>query len=321
MSDKLIVILDTGYKSYQYEKKLFNNAGFDLRLFPGGRNDRKAKLEFAREAVGALIRWTEIDDQFLNTTQNLKAIVRYGVGYDNIDVDAATTHGVKVSIVQSYANQSVSDHTLALIYACTRAIPKGQKELKTIFGQPPIENIFELHNKTLGIIGLGRIGSTFCLKAQSLFNRILAVDPYIPDQRFKKFGALKSELNELLSESDVISLHCNLSNETRRLIDMNKFLLMRKRPVLINTSRGPVINENDLLTALNKGLIHSAGVDVFEDEPPLEKQDQLLAHPNLIATGHYAWYSDTALKELQKRAADNLLSMLQNKIPDDCLNP
>ena len=102
---------------------------------------------------------------------------------------------------------------------------------------------------------------------------------------------------------------------------MNKFLLMRKRPVLINTSRGPVINENDLLTALNKGLIHSAGVDVFEDEPPLEKQDKLLAHPNLIATGHYAWYSDTALKELQKRAADNLLSMLQNKTPDGCLNP
>jgi D-3-phosphoglycerate dehydrogenase len=321
MSDKLIVVLDTGYKSYEYEKMLFTNAGYDFRLFPGNRNDRIAKLEFAREAVGVLIRWTKIDDKFLNATQNLKAIVRYGVGYDNIDVEAAIAHQVKVSIVQSYANQSVSDHTLALIYACARALPKGQKELKTLFGQPPIEKIFELHNKTLGIIGLGRIGSTFCLKAKPLFKKVLAHDPYIPDQRFKKFGASKSEINELLSESDVISLHCNLTDETKGLIDIHKFFLMRKRPVLINTSRGPVINENDLLTALNKGLIHSAGVDVFEDEPPLEKQDELLAHPNLIATGHYAWYSDTALKELQKRAADNLLSMLQNKIPDDCLNP
>jgi phosphoglycerate dehydrogenase-like enzyme len=97
--------------------------------------------------------------------------------------------------------------------------------------------------------------------------------------------------------------------------------MMRKKPILINTSRGPVINEIDLLNALKKKFIHSAGVDVFRDEPPQANSNELLQHPNLIATGHYAWYSDTAMEELQKRAANNLLMMLQNKIPQDCLNP
>jgi D-3-phosphoglycerate dehydrogenase len=215
----------------------------------------------------------------------------------------------------------VSDHALALIYACARAIPAGEKSLKKNFCAPPFHDIIELHDKTLGIIGLGRIGGTLCKKVQLLFNRILAVDPYIPEARFVKLGAVKSSLENLLSESDIISIHCNLTDETTNLINKNNINLMHKKPILINTARGPVINEDDLYEGLQANKFHSLGLDVYQDEPPPVNRDELLEHPKVIATGHYAWYSTNSSIELQKRAANNLRIMLQGEIPEDCLNP
>ncbi len=318
---KRVAILDTGYESYEYEQKLLTEAGYTLEIFSGARHDRAGKKQFAREAVGLFVRWTRIDDDFLRDTPHLKAVVRYGVGYDNVDLQAASRYNVKASNVQGYANHSVSDHAMALMYGCARALPLGQRSFKTKFSAPPIKQIFEFHDKTLGIIGLGRIGGTLCRKVRPLFKTVLATDPYISDERFKELGAAKAGLDELLRQSDVISIHCNLTAETTNLIHRGKIQLMQKRPILINTSRGPVINEDDLYAALQAGELHSAGLDVFCDEPPLSNREELLSHPQVIATGHYAWYSTNAAAELQKRAADNLLSMLRGRVPEDCLNP
>ena len=321
MKSERVVVIDTGYDSYEYEEKLITGAGHRFEVFPGERHDRQGKIEFSKDAVGIMIRWTEIDDIFFRYTPKLRAIVRYGVGHDNIDVESAIRHGVKVSNVQGYASHSVSDHAIALMYACARALPRGQQMLKENFGAAPIENIFEFHDKTLGIIGLGRIGGTLCRKLHPLFRTVLAADPYISNDRFQSLGAVKTDLQDVVTQSDVISIHCNLTEETTNLIDAEKFNAMEKRPVLINTARGPVINEKDLLRAILDDKLHSVGLDVFTDEPPLTNRDGLLSHPKVIATGHYAWYSVRASKELQKRAADNLLAMLQGKSPNDCLNP
>ncbi|MBN2410212.1 hypothetical protein JXQ31_00885 [candidate division KSB1 bacterium] len=316
-----VAILDTGYDSYDYEQELFTDAGYRLEIFPGKRHDREGKKLFARDAVGLFVRWTEINDDFLGAALQVKAIVRYGVGYDNIDLNAATRHNVSVANVQGYANHSVSDHAIAMMYTCARALPAGQKSLKTKFAAPPIKQIFEFHDKTLGIIGLGRIGGALCRKVCPLFKTVLATDPYIPDERFVKLGAEKTGLDDLLRRSDVISIHCNLTEETTNLIHAARINLMQKKPILINTSRGPVLNEDDLFTALQAGKFHSIGMDVFCDEPPLANRDALISHPRVIATGHYAWYSTNASVELQKRAANNLLSMLDGHTPEDCLNP
>ncbi|MBN2412353.1 hypothetical protein JXQ31_11730 [candidate division KSB1 bacterium] len=316
-----VAILDTGYDSYEYEQKLFTDAGFNLEIFYGERHDREGKRKFAQDAVGLLVRWTQINEDFLRAVPHLKAVVRYGVGYDNVDLKAANRYHVKVANVQGYANHSVSDHAIAMMYACARALPRGQQSLKTKFSAPPVKQIFEFHDKTLGIIGLGRIGGTLCQKVRPLFKTILAADPYITDERFENLGAKRSGLDELLGISDVITIHCNLTEETTNLINSEKVQLMRKKPVLINTARGPVLNEDDLFTALQDGKLHSVGLDVFCDEPPQANRDELLAHPQVIATGHYAWYSTNAAAELQKRAADNLLSMLRGSVPKDCLNP
>ncbi|MBN1464572.1 hypothetical protein JXA02_02340, partial [candidate division KSB1 bacterium] len=163
-----IAILDSGYKSYSYEKELFERRGFSLQLYQGEHDDPIAKRELARDAVGILIRGTRVDGEFFDFCPLLKAVVRYGVGYDNINLADATARGIRVANVQGYANFSVSDHTIALIYACARGLKIGAG-MHAPFGSPPFADMFELHDKTLGIIGLGRIGSCVAQKASCLF--------------------------------------------------------------------------------------------------------------------------------------------------------
>lgn len=315
-----IVILDSGYESYNFEKELFEKEGFRLKIHPSYKGEPSEKREFAKNADGILVRHTIIDEAFLSGMKKLKAVVRYGVGYDNIDIEACSKHGIQVANVQGYANHSVSDHAMALMFSCSRAMWNTGSQLIHGFAAPPVPDVFELHDKTLGIIGLGRIGSEFCRKSSPLFMKVLASDPYQPDVRFKELAAQRVLPDELLGQSDVISLHCNLTYETKHLLDDRAFSKMVKKPVIINTARGEVICEKALLAALNSGKIHSAGLDVYGDEPTTGRQTELINHPRTVCTGHYAWFSDRAIVELQKRAAMNLLNFLKGEFVEDCLN-
>ena len=315
-----VVILDSGYKSYLFEKELFEENGFELKIHPTYEGEKTEKTEFAKDADGILVRHTRIDEAFLSEMKNLKAVVRYGVGYDNVDVDACSRYGVKVANVQGYANHAVSDHALALMFSFSRALWNTKQQITEKFASPPVEDIFELHDKTLGIIGLGRIGSVLAKKAASLFKEIIAADPYKTQKYCNRFSVRKVDFKELLQTSDIISLHCNLTSETRHILNDAAFSEMKKRPVIINSSRGETIDEKALLEALNNKIIHSAGLDVFENEPVTELQKPLINHPRTLCTGHYAWYSDYSAVELQKRAAQNLLNLLQCKEVEDALN-
>ena len=314
-----IVVLDTGYESYAYEETLFKSHGYRFELYEGKPDDAAGKLQFARDAVGILVRWTEIDANFLKRTARLKAIVRYGAGYENIDIDAATRAGILVSNVRGYGNHAVSDHALTLMYACARGLPAGTKYIKTEFGKPPFKNIIEFHQCTLGIIGLGRIGGTLCKKSAHLFDKVIAHDPYVNISRFDALGATCVSLEDLLNQSNVISIHCNLTGETTGLINKTAFDMMSMIPILINTARGPVVDTTELLKALDNGKLHSAGIDVFDTEIPEKIPEPLLSHKKIVSTGHYAWYSENAINELQKRAAQNMINLLDGKQIEDCL--
>ncbi|MCX5758801.1 MAG: C-terminal binding protein, partial [Candidatus Hydrogenedentes bacterium] len=296
--------------------------GATLDVFGGDRHNRAGKNAFCAGADGMFVRWTEIDGAFLDAAHSVRAIVRYGVGYDNIDIDAASARGVPVCNVQGYANHSVSDHALALMLACVRGLRIGIAPafLRAQYASPPRPRLPELRNMTLGIIGLGRIGGTLCAKARGLFQRVLACDPYIPYERFERLGAIQCDFDALLRESDIVSVHCNLTDETRRLIGRDALARMKPSAIVINTSRGPVVDEDALLDALQDERLYAAGLDCFWDEPPLANRDALLAHPHLVATGHYAWFSTEASRELQRRAAENMVAMLRGEIPEDCLN-
>jgi len=315
-----VVVIDGGYESYAVENELLNSAGYTVDLFPGDRHDIEGKLAFAQGAAGMFVRWSELDGAAFDKIPSVKCVVRYGIGYDNIDVAAAIVRGVKVCNVQGYANQAVSDHALALILACVRGLPMAPDALRGNYAAPPRRYMPELKDMTLGIVGLGRIGGALCAKAKPLFKRVLACDPYIADQLFTALGAVKSKLDTVLSESDVVSIHCNLTDETRRLFDKNAIEKMRPAAILVNTARGPVVDEDALLSALDEEKLLAAGLDVFWDEPPLADREPLITHPHVVATGHYAWYSNAAHRELQRRAAHNMVVMLQGGTPDDCLN-
>ena len=319
--DKRVAVIDTGYGSYDQEEEILGRAGYFLDVFSGDRHDTAGKAAFACGAEGLLVRWTSIDGAFLDRASTIRAVVRYGVGYDNIDLAAASARGIPVCNVQGYANHSVSDHALALILACVRGIRAGMGTLRAGYGAPPARYMPELHEMTLGIVGLGRIGGTLCAKVRGLFQRVLACDPYIPAERFTALGAEACSLPELLAASDVVTLHCNLTEETHPLIGVEALKMMRPHAILVNTARGAVVDEDALTAALDAGRILAAGLDVFEDEPPQSNRDPLLAHPRVVATGHYAWYSVSASRELQRRAALNLDAMLRGEVPEDCLNP
>ena len=320
-NSRRVSVLDTGYEGFSYEEDLLTRNGYEFDVWPGDKGDVEGKIRFAAGAAGLMLRWTVVDDSFLSCVSGLRAIVRYGVGYDNIDVPAATRAGIKVANVQNYGNQSVSDHALALMYACARGLPEGQKTIRDKLGIAPFERVFEFHEKTIGIVGLGRIGGTLCGKVRHLFGEVVACDPYIDPARFDELGAKRVDFAGLLEQSDVISIHCNLTDETTGLFNASAFRAMEKCPIVVNTSRGPVIDETALLSALDEHRIHSAGIDVFHTEIASELPDALVDHPKVIATGHYAWFSERSHVELQRRAADNLLCMLNGGTPDDCLNP
>ena len=310
-----IAVLDTGYPSYEYELNLFGTHGYRFELYSGIPGDRNKQIEFARDAAGILVRGTVIDAESMGRLKNLKAIVRYGTGYENIDLKSASERGIRVANVQGYASHAVSDHALGLMFACIRGIgtpwPEG-------FGKPVRPEVFELHDKVLGIIGIGRIGSHFSKKAAPMFKETLAFDPYQDEAAITASGARKSDLDEVLGRSHVISIHCTLTAETRHMIGRNALRQAHQKPVIVNTARGGIIDSHALHEALDSGWIHSAGMDVFETEPPGAAERALLAHPRVVATPHVAWYSDRASRELQRRAADNLLALLQGKeVPDE----
>ena len=331
-----IAVLDTGYEDYSQEQRLFSENGYRLKIFDGSARDLEEKISFASGATGILVRSSRIDREFLDRMPRLKAIVRYGTGYDNIDLAAAAGRGIRVANVQGYADHAVSDHALALMFACVRNLsavehhsrkhrPSDEEQPSApasaggeeVFGKPGRKEVFELHDKTLGIIGIGRIGSQFASKAGPLFERIIAFDPYKEAAYMKEFGAEKTSFGDLLQRSHVISLHCSLTHETRHLLDVAAFGQMKNRPVIINTSRGPVMDERALLTALEEGKVHSAGLDVFETEPPGEKQQALLNHSRVAWTPHIAWYSDCSMRELQRRAAANMIALLTGGEAED----
>lgn len=314
------VILDLGYESYEQETQAFGEAGHTLDFFRGDRFDIEGRLGLARDAEGILVRWSEIGPEQMDALPRLRYIVRYGVGYDNIDIPAATQRGILVANVQGYASQSVSDHALALIFAAARSLKRAPEYMFRVFSAPPIRDMPDFRELDLGIIGLGRIGSTLSRKAGGLFRGVYACDPYIPAGRFDEAGAIRLELAELLERCRVISLHCNLTAETRHLMNAAAFERMQPGSVLANTARGPVVDEAALLAALDQGIVRGAGIDVFEDEPPAAG-NPLLSHPAVVVSGHYAWYSSQAHEELQRRAAGNMLTFLRGELPEDCLNP
>jgi phosphoglycerate dehydrogenase-like enzyme len=249
-----------------------------------------------------------------------RCVVRAGVGYNNIDLDAATRHGVVVCNIPDYGTEEVADHAIMFLLALTRrlvpcheAIRAGTWHYQTAVGTP------RLRGKTLGLIGCGRIGTATALRAGALGLDVVFYDPYLRQGMDKALGIRRVfALEELLEQSHFVSLHCYLDDTTRHMINATTIAQMRPGAILINTARGPCVDEAALLDALDTGRIAAAGLDVVEHEPL--KDTRLRDHPRILFTPHSAFYSVEGFVELRTKTAEEVRRILRGQPPRNPVN-
>ncbi len=272
-----------------------------------------------------MVVYAKITEKVLDSAKKLKGIVRYGIGYDNIDIGAATERKIPVANVPDYCIATVAEHTFALLLALSRKIVVADKAIRTselaeTWTSPPMKIMgIELEGKNLGLLGLGQIGKAVARRAKSFGMIIRAYDPYLDKTTADSVGADLVTVEKLLRISDFVSIHVPLSDETRGMIGETEFRVMKKNAYIINVSRGPIIDEKALYNALKQGLIAGAALDVYQEEPPNPK-NPLFDLENVVLTPHTAWYTKEALHRLETSAVNEAIRLLNGEFPKNLVN-
>jgi glyoxylate reductase len=275
--------------------------------------------------VGAITLLTDkVDDEFLDAAgPQLVIVANYAVGFDNIDVAACTRRGVMASNTPEVLTETTADTAWALMMSAARRVPEGDRFLRgrtTWVWGPMMMLGQDLHHKTLGVVGFGRIGQAVARRGKGFGMRVIYHDVYRPSPEVEQeLGAEFRELDDLLAEADFISLHVNLTPETRHMMNAERLAKMKQTAVLVNTSRGPVIDEAALAEALREGVIFAAGLDVFEKEP--EVHPDLLELENAVVIPHLGSATVDTRIAMGMVAADNLIAALEGSRPPTLLNP
>ena len=252
--------------------------------------------------------------------ENCRAIIRNGVGFDSVDVAAARERGIAVCNVPDYGTEEVADHAIALAMALCRQIMPLDAEAKQLGWYIRVTpKLRRLSTLTFGIVGLGRIGTATALRAKALGFRVIFHDPYLANGADKAVGITRVRtLDELLTQADVVSLHCPLNEETRHLIDERELTLLKPGAFVVNTARGGVIKKTAILAALRENRVAGAGLDVIEDEPLRTAEEA--ATPNLIATCHTAFCSVESKIEMRSTSARIALAAVRNEPLENVVN-
>ncbi len=284
------------------------------------------------EDADALIIFHEVTlpRKVIERLRRCRVVVRCGTGYDQIDLAAAAEHGIPVCNVPDYGVDEVADHAIAMMLACNRGLLLAERRLRaalTPWNYHAVKPLFRLAGATLGVVGLGRIGTAMALRARGLRMNVIACDPYLRSGVEKAIGVSLVSLERLLAESDVVSLHVPLTDETRRLIDAPALSQMKPHALLINTARGAVVDTDALATALSEKRIGGAGIDVLPTEPPGTDEPLIrlwqrtdLPPVNLLLTPHTAFYSEAGLVEMREKGAAEVARVLSGQRPRNCVN-
>ncbi len=293
------------------------------RLVRAGRlADEDALIAAVKDADALIVVGEYISERVAAAMHRCQVVVRTGVGYDTLDIPGLTKHGILAVNLPDIWTDEVANQALALLLAVNRRVVELDKSVRAGgwrgFSQA---HIGPITGETVGIVGCGRIGSAFARRCLALGMRVLAYDPYLDAP---PAGApevqLVDELESMLAESDYVSIHCLLNDETRHLIGEAQLKRMRPQAVLINTARGPVVDEPALIRALQEGWIGGAGLDTFEGEPPAA-DNPLLQLPNVVLSPHNGFYSDASIARMHRRVSEEIIATLQGGWPDNPLNP
>lgn len=313
-----VLVTDYYFENLDNEKRVLAEIGAEV---VGG--DFRTEEDVIQNAQGfdaLLVETAPITRRVFEALPQVKAVGRYGIGYDVIDVKAATDHGVYVVNVPDYCYDEVSEHTLALLLAAVRKVNQLDVHVKSgNWEYNPFKPIYRLAGSTLGLIGFGKIARAISKKAKVLGLKIITSDPFLEKSVADKYGVELATLEEVLQNADYISLHVPLTEKTKHLIGEKELSLMKKTAIVVNTARGAMIDEKALVSALQKNEIAGAALDVLENEP-VEKTNPLLEMPNVIITPHIAYYSEESLAQLQSMLARGVADALIGKVPKNLVN-
>ena len=278
-------------------------------------------LDLARDAHAIIVEYAPITREVIAGLERCQIISRYGIGVDNVAVEAATEKGIVVTNVPDYCLDEVADHTMALLLALARKITGLDRATKQ--GRWDVWSaaapVYGLRDSCLGLIGFGQTARRVATRAQGFGMQVLAHDPWIDEESFHEYDATSTSLDELLRLSDFVSLHTRLTDDTYHLIGEDELKRMKPHAFLINTARGDIVDERALFRALTEGWIAGAAVDVLAQEPP-PPDYQLVSLDNIIVTPHAAFYSERSIQELRRRATREVVRVLQGLEPASPVN-
>jgi len=313
MRHPLIAVTDSPFPSLDPAKAALARIDPELRVANSTSADDI--LAVARDADAILVTYAKLPGELLRQLRRCKAIGRFGLGVDNIDIAAAAKIGITVTYVPDYCMQEVSDHAMALLLALARKVPQSNALVQAgRWDMPAVAPIHRLAGRVLGLVGFGNIPRALAPKAKAFGLRVVAHDPYASQHALAAAGVEGMSFDRLLEISDFVSIHAPLLPATRGLFNADVFRKMKQGACLINTARGPLVDEDALLAALDSGRLAGAALDVVAVEP-LPKQSRLIGRDNVVLTPHTGFYSVEALNELQTKCAADVARVLSGEKP------
>jgi D-3-phosphoglycerate dehydrogenase / 2-oxoglutarate reductase len=311
MPRTIIAITDSPFPSLEPAKQALARLDPEYRMAKSPSADDI--LAVARDADAILVTYAKLPGELLRQLTRCKAIGRFGLGVDNIDLPAAKVLGIAVNYVPDYCLREVSDHAMALLLALARKVTLANTLVQSGHWEvPPLVLLRRLEGQVLGLVGFGNIPRTLAPKAKAFGLKVLAHDPYVAKEALRAAGVEGVSFDDLLARSDFISVHAPLLPATRGLMNAAAFAKMKKGACLINTARGPLVDEAALVAALDSGHLGGAALDVVAIEP-LPKDSPLVGRDNVILTPHTAFYSVEALEELQSKCASDVARVLSGE--------
>jgi D-3-phosphoglycerate dehydrogenase len=318
MAQRLVGVSDSVFPNLDLARAVVARVGADLQL--AKQPTPPEIMNVARDADALLVTYAKITADMIAQMKKVRIISRFGIGVDNVDLAAATAAGIVVTKVPDYCIDEVSDHAMALLLSLVRKIPASSARAHAgRWEMPAVVPIHRLRGTVLGLVGFGRIPQLVAPKAKAFGLRVVTFDPYVPQTVLDQAGVEGVEFADLLKVSDYISIHTPLLPETHHLFSTDAFSKMKPGSVIVNTSRGPVVDEAALAAALDAKQLAGAALDVLEQEPPTSSP--LFGRDNVILTPHTSFYSVEALEELQSKAAEEVIRVLSGQAPRNPVNP
>lgn len=314
-----VVITDYWYENLDQERQVLSSLE-DVELQAYHCKEEKKLCELVADADAVIVQFAPITAKVIEHMRRCKLIVRYAIGVDNIDLDAATAQGIYVANVPDYCIDEVSDHAIALLLALAKKlVPLSNSIAAGKWDYRVSKPLYRIRGRRLGLVGFGRIPCMVAEKMRGFGVEIQCYDPYIDPAVARQHHVKLVFFEELLETSDYISIHCPLTKQTYHMFDEAAFRKMKPESLLINTARGAVVEEKALIRALKEGWIGGAGIDVSEREP-MDRDSPLLEMENVILTPHNAWYSEEAIASLQRKVAEEVVRVLSGEKPANLVN-